>query len=1173
MNARIPAARILTAALWIAVLAALPASAQDYRGSIAGTISDENGGPLPGATVTVTNVATNVAVPVVTDAKGFYQARYLKPGAYAVTVALPGFQSIHRTGLEVRVGDALRVDLTLTLGGRTETIEVTGTAPLLDTASGVTGTVVTREQIKELPLSDGTAYMLSRLAPGVTEVSDLHFSRPADNANLGGIIANGVRGGNDFTLDGAPNIVSDRRVGFSPPSDAIAEFKVETNAFDAQQGHTAGAVVNLTLRSGTNAFHGAASYFNRDESRTAMSRYAKRAGEQLLPRDYDRFTAMLSGPIVKDATFFMASYERLKDLTSEPAYYTVPSDRMRQGDFSELLALGIRIYDPNTGTTNRTAFANNQIPQERINAVARALMAYYPRANQAGNADGTNNYFSSQPRSYDYDAVLLRLDQSVGTGHQIFLNGYWNKRTEDRYNWAGVVNDFAVTQGFDIRDNLGGTLGYTGVFATNLLGDLRLSMSKFGEARDPAQSFDPASLGFSSSSAALFRGYQYIPRFDISGFATLGSLRSDYTEGFDRPFYNYGAAPTVTLMAGDHTVRGGYDLRVQKWKRTDGGYMAGRYNFTGAYTRQNNSAAIQQGQAFAQFLLGIPTSGGNSLIDNNTDGEFRQTSHAFFVHDEWRIGKNLTVNGGFRLEIDQGLQESGDRNVYGFDLTTSNPLEAQAKTNYARNPIPQLPADQFQVRGGLLYGEGAVYDTLVKPLPRLGFSYLVEPRTVIRGGIGLFSFPYYFDAINQTGYSQSTLLVSTENNGGTFLTNLTNPFPNGLQSPSGSSLGLLTSVGRDLVSTTGVLIQTDRKASTYTRWQLGAQRDMGAGWRLEATYIGSKGRNLPVRRDLNALPAAFVSTKAERDTAQETLLSQTVPNPFAGMLPGTSFNGSTIQRGQLLRAYPQFGRVAIEEYTGSDSYNALQIGVQKQFREGSSVIATYTYSRLKDRLNYLNPQDTELEDRISPDDRPHRATLGGIFKLPFGKGRAVGNKWNGILDAIFGGWQFSANYQFQSGQPILWYTSFSGGIPAWNNYYFNPACDPNSIKTNVGEKTGNGISGFDFPAWDTSCFYVPGAQGQISDPRIALGEANRRTLPSTIDNARYQPLHLMDLGLSKTFQLPANIELQIRLEALNALNYTVYFDPDTNPRSATFGTFRSQRNNPRDFQIGARLTF
>jgi len=1157
-----PRIRSLTTILWVLFLGISSfALAQDYRGTIKGRIVDNSGGELPGVSVTITNVETNVSANATTDAKGFYRVPYLNAGKYDVSAKLTGLQPTARKGISVNVGSVLTVDLIMTIGVSSE-IVVIGGAPLLDQTSPVTGQVVTREQIKELPLADGTAYMLSRIAPGIVETSDLHFSRPGDNANLGGVVANGVRGGNDFTLDGAPNIVSDRRVGFSPPSEAISEFKVETNAFDAQSGHTAGAVINLALRSGTNQFHGAASYFNRSSDRTALSPFQHKQGTENPERQYDRFAAMLAGPIVKDSTFFMVAYEKLEDATGEPVTWSVPTEKMRKGDFSELLSLGIKIYDPLTGTTARKAFDGNIIPTSRLNPIALALMKYYPAANQAGKSDQTNNYYSPQDRTYDYNSVIGRIDQSLSGGHQIFANAYWNQRLEDRYNWAGIVNDFAVTQGVDTRDNFGTTLGYTGTFSSSLIGDLRLSYSKFGERRSPSDTFDPASLGFDAKTVELFRGYDYLPRFDIAGFATLGSNRSDYTKGFNRPFYNYAAAPSVTWLLKDHTVRAGYDFRYQKWWRTDAGYLAGRYNFTGAYTRANNSAAIQQGQALAQFLLGLPTSGGNSLIDWNTYGDYSQINNALYVNDEWRIGKKLTINGGVRLEIDNGLTESNDWNIYGFDLTSSNPVESAARAAYATNPIPEIPVSEFAVRGGLLYGSGATWDTITKVLPRIGASYLLTEKTVARAGIGLFSFPYFFDNINQTGFSQSTLLVSTENNGGTFIADLNNPFPNGLTSPTGSSLGLATFNGRDLVSTTASLIQMDRKSPTYTRWSAGILQDLGKNWRLDVAYVGSVGEDLAVRRDINFIPREYLSTSPSRDAAVEAYLSANVPNPYKGLLPGTSYNGSTIQRRQILKPYSEFGRVAVEEYTGSDSYNALQTSVQKQFRDGSSILVTYTWSKLMDELVYVDPTDSAPTKRLSPDDRPHRATVAGILKLPFGKGRKYGSNWSGILDAVLGGWQLTAAYQYQVGQPIVWS----------NNLYFDPSCKPEDIKTDFSNKDGQ-IGGFDRPAFNTSCFYFPDAQGVITDTRLAVSDANIRTFPTVIDNARYPDLHLLDFGISKTFVLFQDVTLQVRAEAINALNYTVWWNPDINPRSATFGYFREQRNNPRDWQLGARLSF
>ncbi len=1170
-------------------------AAQDFRGAISGTVKDETGAVLPGVSITVTNVATNIATRSTTNERGFYQVRYLISGSYSVEASLQGFQSALKSGIEVRVGDSLNVEFVLDLGKITDVVEVRASTLWLDTSSTSTGQVIDRQQIKELPLGDGTAYMLTRLSPGVVDNSDLHFARPMDNAGLGGFIANGAKGGNDFTIDGAPNVVSwqqvnygGARVGFSPPADSIAEFRVATNDFDAQQGHTAGASVNLALKSGGNDFHGAATYFNRSDSRASTSTLQDLSGLPASPRTYDRMSATLSGPIFQDKTFFMVSFEHLKDIQTEPATYTVPTEKMRNGDFSELLAANIKIYDPLTGTTNRTAFPGNIIPIDRLNPIALMLLSYYPMPNQAGTAVGASNYYSEQSRPYTYNAGLFRLDHNFTSDQKLAFSGYWNKRQEDRYNWAGVQNGFAVSQGFDYRSNLGVTATYTNIFTASLIGNLRASYSKWGSWQTPAQQFDPASLGFNAATVALFRDYNYLPRFDIASggvtYATLGSQRSNYENGADQPMTSFSAAPTVTWALSDHTIRAGYDMRFQRWGLTDDGYLGGRYNFTGAYTSASSSASTQTGQSLAQFLLGIPTSGGNSYIDVNTQGEYSDTVHSLFAQDAWSPTSNLTVNFGLRAEMDTGLREAHDRNTTGFDRTTPNPLETAARAAYAANPIAEIPADQFHVLGGLLYGGSPIYDRLVNVLPRLSASYMVDTHTVVRAGIGLFSYPYVFDAINQPGFAQSTLLVSTTDSGKTFIADLNNPFPNGLGSPPGSSLGLATFAGRDLVSsTTAMLVNSnDRKSPLYTRWQLGAQRDLGAGWMVQLDYIASRGRNLPVRRDINGLPEEYVSTLRYRDVANEAFLAASVPNPFVGLLPNTTLNGKTTTRFQLLRPYPQFLNVAVMEYNGSDSYQSGQLTVSKRFESGLSLLATYTLSKAKEKVSYLNSFDTQLEERTSPDDRPKRATVGATVPIPVGKGRRWGSGFGKVMQAIFGGWNVSLSYQYQQGFPM---NATTNGIPiGWGNIYFDPTCDWNDLSVGaVGSRNADGqIIGVQTPAWDTRCFYFHDAAVQtngVDDPakqradaRINMGNG-ARYFPSILDNMRMPNLHLLDLGLSKWFEFGRGVQFQIRIDAINAINYTVWWAPDLNPRNANFGKFTTTRNSPRDIQLGGRLTF
>ena len=1177
----------------VLVCLSLPAVAQDFRGAISGTVTDASGGVLPGVTVTITNAETNVSVDAVTDARGAFTVRHLNPGTYNVQAQLEGLQTVQRKGITVRVGDNIPVDFRMEPGAVSEVMVVTASAPLIDTTTATTGQVIDSNQIQQLPLGDGTAYMLTRLAPGVTDSSDLHFSRPADNAGLSGIQANGALGGNDFTLDGAPNRVSPNNtnpgnnngvVGFSPPSDAISQFKVQTNSFDAQSGHTAGATVNLALRSGTNDWRGTMAMFNRDDSRASTPLLTKRAGGEKPTREYNRYTGTLSGPVIRDRTFFMLAFERLRDVQPEAASYTVPTMKMRQGDLSEFSTL---IYDPLTASGNnlaRTPFPGNVIPTNRINPIARAYANLYPEPNRAGVED---NYFTNQPRPYDYNSFLLRGDHNFSGSHKLFMNAYWNKREEDRYNWAkgaanatgeGEIGGFLVTQGFDYRSNTGATIGYTSLYNNSLALDIIGAWSQFGEWRDPAGEIDPAALGFSPEVVKLMNGYKYLPFITFGGFsttnsnsriATLGSQRSDFGEGFERPFTNLSFTPTASWIMGGHSFKSGYDLRHQRWQIDSAAYGAGRYHFNGAYTRANNSAALNVvPQSWAQFLLGLPTTGTNTVANPGStssqfeiaaEADYRQVTHSLFLQDDWSVTNKLTVNLGARFEYHQAMEEAENRNISGFNTAIQSPIAAAAMARYAASPITEIPANQFRVNGGLEFADGPIYNNLTKFLPRAAASYMLNDKTVIRGGAGLFSYDYYFDAGNQTGFSQPTAIVTTDNNGRTFLTDLNNPIPTGqLMQPVGSSLGAATGLGLNI----GTVVPSEREVPYYARWQIGAQRDLGAGWVVEAYYVDSRGRNLPVRREINGIPLQYLSTSTQRDPERESYLSASVANPFQGLLPGTGLNGTTISRAQLLRPFPQFLSVVTEEYVGSDSYRAGALRLEKRFRGGNSVIASYTRSRSRDRLNYLNPSDTELEDRVSPNDRPHRASLGTTIRLPFGREKRFGQNWNAFTDAFLGGWTVSATYQYQTGAPLVWN----------NNIYYDPNRDPRDLRAHIGGNCPDGgTAGLDCAAWDIGGFYIPGGTGR-TDQRIVMGNTVRR-FPSTLPHVRTDDVSLLDVGIYKNFGLPYDMDLQVRIEVINALNYTVLWNPNMDPTNANFGKTNQDRNNPRDIQLGAKLTF
>src|SRR3954447_8515700 len=386
--------RMIVVALALVGVASL-ASAQDFRGGVTGRITDASGGRMPGVTVTATNVGTNVASTTTTNGEGDYAILFLNPGTYAVAAELQGFKRVVRQNVEVRVGEKLGLDLTLQVGGMAETVSVTAESPVLTTTSGSTGQTVGEQMIAMIPLSDGNPFALARLAPGITYNGDLKFSRPFDNGGTSGIVTGGAQGGNEFSLDGSPNMANGRRVAFVPPAGAVQEFKVETASFDAATGHTAGATVNVTLKSGTNTLSGSGYTYYRSDKLAEKDFFVKKANAAKPGLSYKRPGFTVGGPVARDKTFFFAAVEWLPDRFPEPVTTTVPTAKMRTGDFSELLSQGVTIYDPLTAETVgarvvRQPFPGNIIPPNRVNPIAAKVLGYFPLPNETPNASLQN---------------------------------------------------------------------------------------------------------------------------------------------------------------------------------------------------------------------------------------------------------------------------------------------------------------------------------------------------------------------------------------------------------------------------------------------------------------------------------------------------------------------------------------------------------------------------------------------------------------------------------------------------------------------------------------------------------------------------------------------------------------------------------------------------------------
>lgn len=615
--------------------------------------------------------------------------------------------------------------------------------------------------------------------------------------------------------------------------------------------------------------------------------------------------------------------------------------------------------------------------------------------------------------------------------------------------------------------------------------------------------------------------------------------------------------------------------------RTTNGFNSGRFQFTGAYTApasNSNTATVNAiGRDLASFLLGIPVANANSLIEQAVSYDVSSTYHGFFIQDDWRVSTKLTFNLGLRYELESGLRENDGRFVTGFDDAAASPLRAQVLANYNANVPAGVPAAAFQnLSGGLRFASGAddVNQATDKNnlQPRIGISYALNDKTVIRGGLGIFTSSFQILPINQNGYTASTSFVPTTNNGLTFIANLNNPFPTGLNPAIGSSLGLNTSLGTTLgtLNATGPTATTvyeyDRKNANYARFIIGIQRELPLDMAIEATYVHSRGYDLPVLRQLNFVPREYLNdftgvtdaaTINAAVTATQTFLNQTVANPFRTLVPqNATLNAATIQRRFLLTAFPQFQDLVRTEYNGSSRYNSLQLQLTKRLSKGFSFNSSYTYSRDREKTRRLNPQDEELTDMISVFDRPHRFTFSGVYEIPIGRGREYFTDLNRAVDIIFGGWQFNAVYEWQSGEPLVLQNAVYTG-------------DIDQLENRIGQTDEQGRRyGVDIPAFDTTGFI------SLNNNYTVSSQNSLRVLPYTLDKFRNQPFQKFDVGLTKNFRFNEKMNLQVRFEAINVRNWVYLGDGlQLAVTNANFGYVSGQRNLPRDIQLGARFTF
>ena len=1138
------------------LLVALGANGQDPRGNISGRVTDSTQALVPGVEVRAINVDTGTAASAKSNASGTYNIPFLLPGTYRVTAEIAGFKRFVREGIQVRVSETVDLGIQMEVGAVTETIEVKAESPLLDTAGSSLGQVVDQRRALELPIAAGNPLQLILLTPGLTEPSTFLW-KPAWNFRQLTVDGNGATN-NEFQIDGVSNTFADSTAGqsrfaFSPPQSAVSEFKIQTAPYDASAGHTIGALINVSTKNGTNELHGEAHWFVRNRAFDAPSFFNNRAGTRPAVYQDNRYGASAGGPVYipkayngKSKTFWFYTYEGNKWGVPQPFTGTVPTGLERQGDFSDLLKLGSRyqIYDPATiatapnGRTTRQPFAGNIIPQNRLDRIATNLLKFYPMPNQTGTVDGLNNYFNGAATAKeDYYVHLARIDHAFSDQHRVFARLNYDWWAEDKNHYYN--ND---AQGIILnRINRGLALDDVYVLAPSLVFNMRygLTQQEFPERRT-SRGTDLASIGFSPALTSLIdKNLMTLPRISLSSFSGLGSWESG--DGTNTTI-THSLTGNFTRMAGPHSLKFGADFRVY---RSFGNRFpqstAPDLSFGSSYTQGpfDNSPSAPVGQDLASMLLGIP---GGSMARTASYG-LQDKYLALYIQDDFKVSPKLTLNFGLRYEYEGPVTERFDRLVGGFAFDTSNPIEAQARANYTRSPIPELPVDQFRVRGGQLWvskdsrspfrGEKRDF------LPRVGLAYQLTPKTALRAGYGIF-----YDSMGvsttravQTGFSQSTPIQASLDNGLSFIASTANPFPTGLLAPIGPSGGLTTNLGQSIT-----FYDAGRRRPYSQRWSLGLQRMLPAQFLLEAEYVGNKAIRLPVSQELDYTARQYLSTSPVRDQNTINLLSAAIPNPFYGVNP---IYGTTTSRSGLLRPFPEFSSVNVSASMGYSWYHSLQTRIEKRFSQGYTFLLGYTWAKAMDAVEFLNASDPLPYRSIGSFDRPHRISMSGIWELPFGKGRRYGSKLPAPVQFLAGGWQLSGLVVRQAG-PAL----------GFGNVIFNG--DLHSIPLPKGQRNVD--------RWfNTEAGFNRDSAQQLS--------SNIRAFPLRFSGIRGDGRANWDFSTIKDFRIHESVAMQFRAECYNCWNHANFNAPNTSPTSSAFGRITGTASDPRNFQFSLKLKF
>jgi hypothetical protein len=1115
------------------LLAPAVASPQTYQGGVRGAVRDADGGVLPGTMVTLTNEATGVARTAVTNERGEYVFASVAPATYNLGVELTGFAPFRREGLQVGVQTFLVQDVTLQVGGIAESVTVTGETPLIETATASIASAIDRAQMEVLPTPGRNVYIMAVTTPNVVHAGDPVFVRMQDQTNASLLsLGGGPMRANNYTLDGVSIVDIRNRSSINPSFESLEEMKVQISTYDAEMGRTSAGVFNAIHRSGSNNWGGSALYQSRPSFGRSRTFFEDRDDVDAPEAPYDLWGGSFGGPIARNKTFFWWAHEGYKNIDTRNDRVFLPTRAMANGNFS---SLGFPIYDPFTGQP----FPGNVIPANRLDPVGVAL------ANQLADLQEVAG-------SQDVSATALlnniawqmsgNINHSFSDGWQIsgtFM--YYKSEEPDNKYYTDILGETPVYDtgsAILFRDVQVVAINSTHIPSDDSVLTLRYGYARFNDSpTNPAfNTQDAIALGFNADQMnAIGSGIQQFPYITADGYGVNDSTHGSWTSA-DIVFKSQEASGVYSKFVGSHTLKFGAQFRTLgvDWFRA----AAMNFDFPARFTAGPGSP----GDGIATMVLGVPTAGSAEIA---AAFENYLNYYAGFVQDDWRVNEDLVVNLGLRLEHETGLGERSDQMIYGWDYDAPFPVSAPG----------------MNLTGGILYAgvdgnpERTTDPASIKVGPRAGFSYSLNEATVLRGGYGVFWAPHTYAgaSINNyaaLGFAAQTPFISFERGGtGT----LSNPFPEGVNQPSGNTNGRLQNVGQSLH-----FIDQFRESPYIQKWSFDIQREMGGNVALKVGYVGSKGTDLTVagtsasRTNINQLAPEFLS--------MGSALNNQVANPFFGIEEfGPISSSPTIRQGQLLRPFPQFLDVfAHQRSTSRSRYDAIRLELEKRFRGTWGARINYTWANQRDNIydtDQTPVQDTTVivyrtgfeEDDFGPAriSIPHQINLNGLYRFPSPDG--------GAAEVILGGWSASVTAIIRDGFPVLIRQSNNWGAGFGYNHIRpnTTGADPNTSGSTADRVDG---------------YLNPAAYEQVGS--FQFGNS-----PHTNGDVRTPWLYDWDVSFEKSTNIASDANLTLRFEFINFFNQPNWRGPRSVVGLSNFGVITGQLGFPRTFQFMAKLTF